>query len=303
MIYNIHIPCFLLLSITRIPPKIYSLSGLKSLFFARITPAVQFSFFSFLAYSFFLPGLNLSIFVYQVSYYFLAILLGSYWLFDTSTGLEIFWYVYAYAGLAAIYCSYYWLLPKSILLRLPIICVLCLCGSFFSNTGPTYFPAWLIMPLYIFPLLLSARSLILLAQRFSIFMGSLGGFIELLCVLSISLLWSNSHSYNIAHLRVPPVWDWSNYAILVILIASAFSFILRLSRCPVVFKAFSWLGVASMGIYLSHQYFLQIYYKVFMAFNIHSEYYAVILLALTLASSFAATRLISSLRNAVLPRS
>lgn len=299
-IYNFHIPCFFLLVLSRkLPAKLDSFEDACKIAFARIWPVIPFSFFSFIVYNMLIGDLRLWQLSPQLGKYFLALSFGSYRLFDDATGLEIYWFMYAFAGFYLFHLWFQWEL-KTQWIKIVVISTSLLLGTLAVFYMPEHAPSWLAIPLYAYPLFLGSYNIFKKSLDLGLFGRKYGLALEAALFLVMCSTWASSHSYNLAHLRVPLPWLFGDYLAWMVFITLSFKLLMRMSRMGLSYFIFGALGGESLGVYLVHQYFLYGFWSLVMKFGCYNEYLLVPLFACTLIASYLSVVYFKKFKHVIL---
>lgn len=299
-IYNFHVPCFFLLLIAReLPARLKSCEDAAQRVFIRIWPVLPFSFFSFLIYNLQAGWLSSRHLFNQLLDYTSALTLGGYKQFEESTSMEIFWFLYAFYGFYLLHLWFQWELRLR-WSRIAYFFGFIVFGSLLVFFIPELAPSWLSVPLYSYPLFLGSYFIFEKSLNSFIFRGKYGFALELTSFVLICSAWVRYHSYNLAHLRVPLPWQWTDYLTWMIFIALAFKLLNRISSINYLYPFFGALGSESLGIYLVHQYLLQGLWLLIVKFGFFNQFILVPLFIFTLLGSFALVVLFKKFNYAVI---
>jgi fucose 4-O-acetylase-like acetyltransferase len=253
-IYDFHIMAFLMISMLRPVPNL-SLHSIKVVTFRYLKILIPVSLLAFLIFNFGILGLNAVDVIQRVPVYITALVGGNYASFDFSTGLELFWYMYALIGLICLRMMVKSLPSKRY--AVPAFLVACLAiGSICSIYFPTISPSWFGIATYALPVLFLAICLLEAISRLERINEPLFFSLFIIILLVIGAAWVPGNSYNIAWLRIPLPWDLPNFLVWLAFLALAFKALIKVCNFKISQIVFLKIGRLSLGIYLTHMFFL-----------------------------------------------
>lgn len=253
-IYDFHIMAFFMISMLRPVPNL-SLHSLKAVAYRYLKMLLPVSMVSFLIFNFGVLGLDLLETIQRTPVYLIAIFGGNYTSFDSSTGLELFWFMYALIGL--IYLRMALKLLPSRRYTTPAFLVACLvigsiCSIFFTTTSPSWFG----ISTYVLPVLCLTIFLMDAISSLEKVNEKLFLSIFTIIILIVGIVWVPENSFNVAWLRIPLPWDLPEFFIWIIFLALVFRVLIAFSSLKFTQVVFLKIGRLSLGIYLTHMFFL-----------------------------------------------
>ncbi|WP_269623085.1 acyltransferase family protein [Prochlorococcus marinus] len=253
-IYNFHVISFLMISMLKTTNK-FSFKEFYIICKRYLGLLIPITIIAFLIFQFLIEKNNLSNISSVFSNYFMALITGNVKYFDLSTGLELFWFMYAITGLVTIRM----LIKKyayNNLLRIFSLIIFSFIGGLSTKYLQYSSPSWIGIASYSISLIVLSFFIInifnLLEKKSKIIVR-----ITLIIIFLILSFNGLPGGYNnLAHLKVPLPWDIINYFSLIFYVSTVFkiiSFTSESSLCKIFFRD---IGSYSLGIYLTHMFFL-----------------------------------------------
>lgn len=253
MIYNFHVYVFFMISMLHTVPSLTWTSMVKA-GKRYLLPVFVMSGVASLLFNLVVEPVRLSAFPSVVFDYVKASLTGNAFHFNTATGLEIFWFMYALFGLTTIrmialrFCA-------TTTAKMAFLMVCAGTGWIFVILIPHDAPAFVGISTYVLPFAVICFSVVCLLSVQSIAPVARVS-LALIAFAILSIMWTPSHSYNLAHLRAPVPSDILPYLTHAGYVGLAFFIIMKFAQLSIVQRVFALVGQRSLGIYLSHMFFL-----------------------------------------------
>ncbi len=261
-IYNFHVMSFFMISMLH-PVAVANLRSVTEVAFRYLRLLIPISLIAFIIFNFGVLKLDLSNTLAKSFSYMLALIGGNYASFDQSTGLELFWYMYALIGLIWVRMALLTLKPSRY--NAPILLLVCLIlGHFCASYFPSRAPSWIGVSTYIFPVLVFSLMLADLFRRLESLHRPLIILLMTLALTWLGIFWVPHNSFNVAWLKVPLVSNIIHFVIWILFLALAFRLIVVVCNISQTQFIFSYFGHISGHIYLLHMFFLFLLDSIFM---------------------------------------
>lgn len=293
VIYNFHVMAFFMIAMLK-PVPTFSLRNLASVATRYLRHLIPVATLAFILFQFALAGNDYDGTIRDIGTFATALLGGNYRAFDQSTGLELFWFMYALIGLV-------WLrmvLQHVAHSRLAVWGLLGACvviGSLSATYFPEQAPAWVGVSSYMLPVLILALYGVDLLHKAEGRYGASLRYTALGVFLILAAFWSQSNSYNLAWLRVPQIWDIFNYFLWIIFLAISFFIISLIARLFSKNNIIHSIGMLSGGIYLLHMFFLYPIESFLIKYSMPESLIIPLSIVLVLPLSYISARLIRNI--------
>lgn len=248
ILYNFHAPLFLLIAFI-FPASQFSWESIKKRLKRYFVPIIWFSILSLLLFYFMFSEKKIGTHLLDYGW---AMASGSAHYFNISTGFEAFWFIHALFGIFLLRSfSGRGTLPSLITF------VIVLMSFYLINIDlvlTTKIPTLFTISAYclaLAPFVYWGINFLLGLNKKLAYFFAMGGFV----FFSFYIRYTE-HTYNIAHLRLPTLYQVLDLIPYILLLATGLATIILLAKTEVMKRLFSPIGEVSYEIYLTHIFIL-----------------------------------------------